>query len=394
MVQVTEVNVEPFNKNPAANFTKLRNQQAKIGTKFGIHLTNEGAKQNFTSFMLIAVAQLFEISFIIFLFVQLIAHHLRNKGIPMMDICSINTAVTTVVVTYQTWIMYHYQALLRSLFDRCENFYQVRDDEKWISKSFEDVNGTINRSTTLMSKLGNFNVVLFPAIGIIASLIIKEFQFFVPTYNVFEWMNNFYWVLVFNLLFICLAIYYNHTLFLSLNIFRIIVHHLAGEYNYLCSALQDIETISCDSDHFEQISKKLTCIGRRHSKILEMIKDMDTIFSRCLLAIEMYCVIAIPLMFFSFQELQFLAIALGFLFEIIFNSIYSICGQQIINGAEEFGSALYECDWLTYSPWNRKELALIMLMAQKPVGIRSGGFYFVNFVQLLKVSLLKKVLNI
>lgn len=149
--------------------------------------------------------------------------------------------------------------------------------------------------------------------------------------------------------------------------------------------MQEINQV--DHSNVENISKMIISIGRQHSELIQMVKHVNLIFSNSLLTNELFCITCVPFVGVLVLTNQYFNIAFAVIFLILFNMTYSFLGQKVIDSANKFSEVIYNCDWTQFSTWNRKQLVLIMLMAQQPVGIKSGGFHYVDYRQLTQVSL-------
>lgn len=163
----------------------------------------------------------------------------------------------------------------------------------------------------------------------------------------------------------------------------IVTQHILAEYEDLQAELLTINT-SLDA----KIYKKLEQIGGRHSNLLKILNDTSEIFKMPLLLTECqvifgYVMCGITLFISSNAlDLVFAGVCGGFS---AMNLIYPVLGERISSSAEKFEAAIYEVDWLAITPRARKELTLMLKMAQKPVGISTGGFHFCNHMEIAQV---------
>lgn len=304
-----------------------------------------------------------------------------------MDVFTISGCTMCSITCFQVFMLFRSQRMLRSLFDRCTVFHQARVTSKGRKQTFEQVNGTIAKPIALMHGLSYANPIFLTGASLVVTLILKRVHFALPMYRTADWMTKPHWAVLLSCLLIMTIFYFNRVMVFTFSLFTIFVHEIAGEYKCLGLAINDLSLLAEEESDDKQVSEQLNGIGARHSNLLTMLSDLNDLFSTSLLASELFSIVGIPLCGFSFLFRDSSVTAgVGAAFTVLFKILYSLVGQHIITSANQFEAALYECNWIEFSPWNRKQLALMMLLAQKPVGLRSGGFHYVDHAQLMSVS--------
>lgn len=366
------------------NFHSLIIELSTFGRVLGIDLCDKSKKTNTSNILWQLLTQSVLLGSSLYLSSQIILQHKAERSDLSMDMYCFSGAFMALILCIQIFIIFYHQDLLRSLFDRCEAFYKKKKDSNLTKCEFEVINGNINHIIRGLEIMAYVNPVCLTSLSIIVSMIVKQFQFILPVYHRYEWMNRIHWIICLDSFFFLFSFFFNRVLFFVMCLFATLCHNIGGEYKCLAATVKKIQKNNKGSiDSWNELNS----IGQRHAKVLEMVKDLDITFSKPLLASEIISVTCIPLFGIScWLDTSVFSGGVGATFVFFFLSFISLLGQYIGSCAENFSTALSECDWIKFSAWERKQLALMMLMAQKPVGVRSGGFYYVNHGQLTQVS--------
>nr|QXO36141.1 olfactory receptor Or16 [Anopheles melas] len=78
---------------------------------------------------------------------------------------------------------------------------------------------------------------------------------------------------------------------------------------------------------------------------------------------------------------QFISLLILFMFDTTETFGYCYLGNQLSDESARVASVVYDCRWEGLPPALHKDLQLIMLRAQRPVGITAGKFCFMNMEQ-------------
>lgn len=397
MFKPTIIEVKPKTIETENEFINLRRQQSSFGKIIRINLSqdnNESQPNKIFQFLFQFMAQIALLWYCFFLYFQLITEHQVGNGDLSIDLFTICATAMILVLSLHSLTLFHKQKRVRSLLNRCESFYITSSEQNFgvytsddheIESNFEQINGSIKKLINILHILSYQNPVFLLSMALILSLVMRDLVFVFPTYNPTKWKENLRWAILINAGYVLFSFYFNRILLYALSLFTILVHHIAGEYKCMTITLQKLSTQN--SGNLRKIYKGLTKITDRHSNLLQMLNDIDNVFNIPLLASEMFCIVSIPLVGFTFLYARdALSIGVGTISLLAFKISYCFLGQRVTTSAVKFESAVYECEWLEFDPDARKQFRLILQLAQKSVGVTSGGFHYINHSQMTQVD--------
>lgn len=154
------------------------------------------------------------------------------------------------------------------------------------------------------------------------------------------------------------------------------------------STVKKIDENSTETDYsFLDTTAELNEIGQLHAELLENIGEANTMFRLPLLFNEGFVILCITMNgILILYELKDVVFVIENFCVMIGSLIYPYLGEKISSTAEDFADAIYECQWLRVSPLLRKKVALLLMMAQMPVGFNSGGFHYSNYLEISQVN--------
>lgn len=387
------VQVSPIGLRPEEDFVDLRELQSNFGYILGIQLVQERKQSriNFEKlkYVLHLIAQLVLFTFCYFLMSRMIQAHKQSQSVLSLDVYSLCGSIMFLIMSFEACTIFYYQPLLCKLLNQCEQMYRLEGSAGWMSATYKQCSGSIHQKIRIMHLMSMGDPIFLKTAAIIMCLVTKKVHLALPVYTLAGWMEELKWAVFFNIIVVVLSFYFNRVLFYFFSLFTILVHHVAGEYKYLSLAVREIQVIKHNEISSEkmEVTGQLKIINKRHSNVIDMINNLDTIFGLPFLASEIFCIVGIPLVSYGLLiDQSVLNASIGSLFVLLFSMFYSFLGQYIITSAEEFETAVNECEWLDFKPSERKFLAYIMQMAQKQLGIRSAGFHLVDHKQLMQVN--------
>lgn len=129
---------------------------------------------------------------------------------------------------------------------------------------------------------------------------------------------------------------------------------------------------------------------RAHIEVLDQALLVSELFSRPMFVIE-----GITLSATVFAGICFIlspenaVIAAGVVTFILCGYLYSFFGQSLMESSLEVADAVYNGNWVDLSVNDRKKLLLVLMRAQRPAGIMSGGYHLMckeQFANLIKTG--------
>lgn len=169
--------------------------------------------------------------------------------------------------------------------------------------------------------------------------------------------------------------------------YLVCLEHISAQYDLLSEKLNSLAMTEQDADQ-KYIVEELSNIGKTHVELLERLQIVRKIFKYPLLSLEIFCVMASTMagLIFQYEQSSWI-FGVQCIFFTLYNFIFPIYGQKITNSAENFASAAYECNWIKFSPKNRRAVMMIIMQGQKVAGVTAGGFHYSNHAQITAVSI-------
>lgn len=65
-----------------------------------------------------------------------------------------------------------------------------------------------------------------------------------------------------------------------------------------------------------------------------------------------------------------------------FCSIYFVTcwlNERLLEKYDDLRDTLYDLEWYTMKPWQRRQVAILMIMADRPILLKAGSFHVVNY---------------
>lgn len=295
--------------------------------------------------------------------------HLTGRGYLLGDWRSAIIVTGATCITVSGLEFYSNQARLRRLLDWCQTV-----------ATQENANQIISVKTVKLFHSFAYSVPIYSSLGsIFLYYTTKVPQMPIALYYVPELMNNFItFTAIFLFQTIVNLVFWKYTCFI-LTTYILLIKHASGQYKMLS---ESVKKLTCRSNESDEVNH----IGKLHSELLENLRETSTLFNRILILNELFCilciVIAIIILTYEFEQAVF-----GFAVLLItaLSFQYPLLGEEVSSRAEDFSKAVYECDWLELTVDNRKKIALIFMMLQKPVGNSSGGFHHSNFREVSQI---------
>lgn len=354
-----------------SNFSELQKRHNSFGKLIGINLSpNVG--HCWTYELVFALFQFFVYSYSLLDFIFLISEHKEGRGSFFSNCRAIIVLMATICTGLPGILLHVHQKELFNLMNWCETVHNHKyvNDQK-LFKLF-----------SRFRKLAIIVPICHLSSAILTSVIQRKRQFPLTLYHSKESLQD---TRVFISIFICLTMH-NYTFqqytFFGLSTFSIIVKSFSKQYHTLSESIKNLATVKSDTG----VGKDLDSIGKLHSTLMENIKVFSSIYRIPLILNEYLCIVCVIIpfliVFYEPDEHVFIGSAIVV---VTVSLIYPIFGEELSNNALNFVMATNECDWISLSNENRKKLAFILLMAQKPVGVSSGGFHYSNYIEIAQV---------
>lgn len=379
------VQVKPFDYKPESKFIKIRKLQSIFGGVLGIDASKGHREKNKiqTNIILQFITQLIIYGYILFLYLLMIEAHIDARAIFSVDLFVLCSSTLTFILSVHAFILFKNRFRIEDLLNQCENLGHTPNGFK---PQLTTPNDSIIKLTQALLKLSYANPIFYFCFVVITLMCTQDVVYAFPTYESKYWEKSLLSFVVINGGYILLTFLFNRILFCTFSLFTILVYYVTSEFKCLSVILLELS----QSKHIQNANSTSTILNQiieRHSNLIQMVKDVDKIFSIPLLTSEMFCIICIPLVGFTlFYVDDCFNVALGAIFVVFFKLSYCVYGQQIIDSAFEFEMALHNSNWLVLDPNLRRTLLFSIRIAQKPIGISSGGFHFINHSQMTKVN--------
>lgn len=311
-----------------------------------------------------------------------LVHEYKHGRVNFANICqTMIIVVGSLFIDYSIVFLFAYHDRLTGLLEYCAKLSKTEGfDETFLLKT-----------TRLLYRLGFIIPIWDATAAIMVSLVRWEHHTPIPMHYPQELMDDFkYYVLLFIWQLFFNFAFWQIILFLVCT-YIILVQHIQAQYQALGRKLRELtdaaqlkKANAKGSD--VEFSKQLDTIGREHAELLQIIGDTNKIFEFSLIINEFFAIVCITIALITFQyeqEETVFACQCVLLFSIYL--IYPYLGQEITTTAEDFADAGIECNWVDLSVVNKKKLGLIVMMAQQPVGLSSGGFHYSNYLEMSQV---------
>lgn len=157
---------------------------------------------------------------------------------------------------------------------------------------------------------------------------------------------------------------------------------ITNQYKELNKSLHSLQSLKSNLAK----ARQLDLIGHKHSELLKNLEIFSSIYMIPLLMNEFLCIVCslAPLVMFIYNTNEIVSAAAAATVP-CFNSIYPILGENVSSAAVDFALVASDINWIYLSNRNRKKLSMIIMMAQKPVGISSGKFHYSNHLEITQV---------
>lgn len=371
------MNKETKNKESILTSTKIKLHFVRDAKQQGINLTNEPFPFGPWILCFVQLNFIMEIcKGLAFMFYE----HYRERSYFLGDCRTLILAIGFFCSQCYGIILFYHRKKVYSLLNWCETIStEMEGDQQKYYKTIKN-----------FQLIKIINVMFLMLCPIVTYIVTKERVLPVPFYVVEELSSG---TRSFALL--CVTEVIANFVFWQSNVFTLSFFYIMVQYvsNQYITLGQKIMKSCCLITVGENTNGKsmLDEIGAKHSELLAKLNEFSSIYNVILLFNEVLAVFAFVVSIVTFQyAINEAGFGLSALFVGSQCLIYPYLGQQIGSSAEYFARTVaYNEDWLNLSPTNRKKLALIMMVAQKPAGIKTGGFHFSDFLeigQVLKLS--------
>lgn len=196
--------------------------------------------------------------------------------------------------------------------------------------------------------------------------------------------GNWYWFEIMCIEQLITAYWVFRVVIIFVSNYIILSQHCSGQFRILSCAIRQLKDGSQSVEEKRDLLRK---IQQFHEELLNNIGVVDSVFTVSLIMNKLQSVVLITFIgsLFLATEGEYMTKFSGSSCVVMF-LVYPFFGQSIIDEADDFFVATYDCDWLELPIKDRKSLLLIMLMAEQPTGLTSGGLNYTNFMELTDVS--------
>ncbi|XP_047988463.1 odorant receptor 10a-like [Leguminivora glycinivorella] len=157
----------------------------------------------------------------------------------------------------------------------------------------------------------------------------------------------------------------------------LLIAHTSAMYHLLSDEIMTFDTLLTDPSNYDFVKERLGVIIKRHTLILDIVKDIRVLYS-----IPMginFGSNAVCICFFFFlkpeEYLNFMPIAM-YCFLVFF--LYCFLGQRLTNAAEVFSRAVYSCGWEVMDIKEQRAIFIMILQSQKSVDLLAADLIPVN----------------
>lgn len=304
----------------------------------------------------------------------LVHEHLNGRGVFFKDIRTLTINIGILCTSIPGIMLVKNQHQLLAVLNWCNS---VTSDPQLVMKQIKTI------------KIGYGLAFWQPTYDTVSTLIfcvlLKTRLLPLTTYNADLITQNWTEYIVMYLIFVAHSFAFWRVSLFALTTYIVLVRFISKQYEVLSQMINEGSGPGSKRSQIE-IGQNLNTIGQMHVELLNNLTVFSNLYTMILLINETFCVAVVSIAVTSFlyqpNEINFAIIAL---MSVIYNLLYPVFGEEISSSAEDFEKAIYYCDWNDMSVRNRKSVALILLMAQKPVGVTSGGFHFSNYTELSQI---------
>lgn len=369
-------------KTPKPDIASLRRQHADFCHIMGYELMKEKKSSKLASILKQAFCYLIITVNMSLLVVQSLYEH-KSGGHLLVNLVQIGImAFGAIAFVLNGLSFYQNQANLIKSLDYCEQLYTNYEGKPWAEREQLSLYRKTSKIATTLYQCSTVIPMAAVVLSFFMTLITGRRTLPVQLYENKGMIERWPW---FHIIFINQTVdvyWYFRFIIFNLTTFIIFVKHCSAQFRVLACAMRDIDNDPTDEDK----SKSLQTVQRLHSGLLEQINTLDSIFRFSLLTNKIVCVIAFTLAgAISLYNRSAVPCFIMAVFNGLFCSIFPYFAQEIIDAADDFFLATYECNWLKFSVKDRKTLVLVMLMAGKPVGLSTGGFNLSSYQELTDV---------
>lgn len=374
---VIKMDHKTIDTTPFQVSTEIKAHFVKIGKQQGNCLTDEPFKWRPYILFFINTSFLFSTcKGFGFMFYE----HYRGRSYFLGDCRTLIIAIGFIATqSYGLFLLYHREKVYTLL--------------NWCEQISSEVDGDQQKYYKFIKNLQTFKIVnvTFVFVGpIITYLMTKERILPIPYYAVEEAMPNTGLFLAFFVLEMIADYCFWQSSIFAISFYYIMVQYISAQYKTLSHRIMSsctVTTITPTNDGKTVRRSVLDEVGAKHADLLTQINQLSSIFTHMLMFNEALAVLAIVVSMVTFQ---YASNEVGFGVSAAFvgssSLVYPFLGQEISSSAEDFAEMVFYGDWLNLSHSNRKKLSLILMVAQKPVGIETGGFHFANFLEIGQVK--------
>lgn len=356
-------------------FTNLKKKLQLLSTFSGFTITN---KVNFWVIFNLFNTHLWPVLLFVFFGGQAIEEHLKGRRSFFSDAQVYCGLIVVASNIYAIDLLFLKRNEISKLIDWCEGLY-ARKESKKLREIHQKIFARNNRKIREIIKITLLMTLIkvsFPNVAALMSKFFAEVPVFpTPMYSLEGWIQEYPWYQIIFLAHSGTIVYYCTNVQAILTLYIIISSHIVAQIDYLT---QIIRTMKAEDD--------FDCLIDLHSDILTQIEKLSNCFSIPMLSTEanaMSNFVFFGLMIVRRSEYHMIILNS---FNLSVCALYSHFGQQITDRSMEIADALYESCWLEMKVAERKKVLLLIQMAEKPRGVKSGGFYFISYSQFTDVS--------
>ncbi|THK32904.1 odorant receptor 49b [Diachasma alloeum] len=168
--------------------------------------------------------------------------------------------------------------------------------------------------------------------------------------------------------------------------------HTCGQLEILQNDFTSIKIREQEPDN----SKKLRCMVDRHVHLIELVEKLESTFSMIILAqlimsAVLICIMGLQVIIALKTDDMFAAIKANIVLSSLMSQLflYSYGGDCLTTQNTSVVHAVYKSSWYETSSMMRKNIAFIMMRANKPIYVTAGNFFYMTlstFMDILKAS--------
>ncbi|XP_022124213.2 odorant receptor 67a-like [Pieris rapae] len=157
----------------------------------------------------------------------------------------------------------------------------------------------------------------------------------------------------------------------------LLISHTATMYRLLAEEMQQIDAQVLDENHYQEIKKKLPLLIVRHVLTLDIIKNLQSLYSFPMgvnFALNTVCIA----LFFYLPTEEWIDFCPFLIYCFFVFFLYCYLCQKLIDASEMFERSVYACGWEKYNIREMKIVYIIMLQAQKPIELLAADIIPIN----------------